>query len=126
MSYSWRERLRMRQKELIKKYNLKEEDLAWVEKYIEQLCSEADKRCKAIDPNKAVDQVIDDLDDEAFDKFTKGVIDEVKARHEKLRKLQKNMQKKKKKKSEIEEDEESDSQTDEVEVEQKEEEAIVA
>ena len=89
MSYSWRERLRLRQNKLIQKYNLEPNDLDWVEDHIEELCKQADSNCRMIDPNKAVDQVIDELDDEAFDKFSKGVIDEVKARIDRNRKLEK-------------------------------------
>lgn len=101
MSYNWRERLRLRLAVLIKKYNLQPNDLDWVEDHIEELCREADIKCKQIDPNKAVDQVIDELDDEAFDKFSKGVIDEVKARIEKNKELEK----KRKRRLKIEPDE---------------------
>lgn len=93
MSYNWRERLRLRQAKIIAKYNLEPNDLDWVEDHIEELCRVADLKCKAIDPNKAVDQVIDELDNEAFDKFTKGVIDEVKAWIDKNKKLEKKRKK---------------------------------
>ena len=81
--------MRIRLGKLIEKYNLEPNDLDWVEDHIEELCRVADIRCKAIDPNKAVDQVIDELDNEAFDKFSKGVIDEVKARIDKNKRLEK-------------------------------------
>jgi len=87
--------LRIRLGKLIEKYNLEPNDLDWVEDHIEELCRVADIRCKAIDPNKAVDQVIDELDNEAFDKFSKGVIDEVKARIDKNKRLEKKRKKKK-------------------------------
>ena len=93
MSYSFRERLRMRLNVLIKKYNLEPNDLDWVEDHIEELCKEADARCEILDREKAADQVIDELNDEAFDKFAKGVIDEIKARLDKFRKLQKKKRK---------------------------------
>lgn len=95
MSESYRERLRRRLDIIIKKYNLQPNDLDWVEDHIEELCREADIRCKRIDRIKAVDQVIDELDDEAFDKFAKGVLDEVKARLEKSQKFQTKKKKKK-------------------------------
>lgn len=93
MSESFRQRLRRRLKNIELKYNLSPKDLEWVEPYIEELCAESDRQCKKIDPFKAVDQVIDELDDEAFDKFAKGVLDDVKARIEKSKKLQKKKRK---------------------------------
>ncbi len=131
MSYSLRERLRRRIAEgktkLIEKYEgLTLEDLKWLtENYIEEICSEGDKRCNKIDPLKAVDQVIDDMDDEAFDKFVRGILAELKARLEKTKKLNKNLQKKKERKK-ISDDEETLDDEDQESDYQKEEEAIVA
>ena len=92
MSYSWRERLRekLKKKEIL----LDKDEIEHLEKYIEQYCSEADRQCRIIDPNKAVDLVVDEMTDEEFKKFTKKVIDEVKKRIEK-RKKQKAKKKKK-------------------------------
>ncbi|MGI0010595.1 MAG: hypothetical protein ACREAE_04260 [Nitrosopumilaceae archaeon] len=90
MSYSWRERLRMR----LEKLGISLDEHKWIETYIEQYCTEADRRCKEIDPNKAVDMIIDEMSDAEFDQFTKGVIDDVTKRLK---------AKKKKKKSESEE-----------------------
>ena len=39
--------------------------------------SEADRRCKEIDMNKTVDEVIDSMKNEDFDRFTRSVIDSV-------------------------------------------------
>jgi len=36
-----------------------------------------DSRCKEIDISKTVDQVIDSMKDEEFDRFTRSVIDSV-------------------------------------------------
>lgn len=93
MSYSWRDRLRIRLKQ--KKIELTTEELEHLEKFIEQYCFESDQRCKAIDPNKAVDLVIDEMSDEEFDKFTKALIKDVTAR---IKQSQKKKKKKKAKK----------------------------
>lgn len=107
MSYSARERLRMmlatKKKEYLERHTeLKLEDLKWLtENYIEEICRESDIRCKKISPDKAVDMVIDEMDDEAFDKFIKGCIEEVKIRIDKTKKLLIN---KKKKASDVSDD----------------------
>lgn len=73
MSYSWRERLRLRRQQL----NLTSEHYDWIEKYIEQYCAEADRHCRELNPNKAVDLIIDEMSNAEFDQFTKGIIDKV-------------------------------------------------
>ncbi len=93
MSMSARERLRVKLKtekrEFLERHTeLKIEDIKWLtENYIEEICRESDLRCEKIDPLKAVDQVIDEMDDEAFDKFIKGCMEDVKARIDKNKKL---------------------------------------
>src|SRR3990167_2961280 len=87
MSYSWRERLRMRLRQ--KKIELTLEELEHLEKFIEQYCFEADIQCKKLDPNKAVDLVVDEMSDEGFDRFTKAVIKQVTARIKKSKKKKK-------------------------------------
>jgi len=82
MSYSWRERLRLRLAHL----GINPEEHKWIEQYIEQYCAEADRQCKEIDPNKAVDLVVDEMSDAKFDQFTKGVIDRVTKRLKKKKK----------------------------------------
>ena len=94
MSYSAREKLRRKiateKREFLERHTeLKLEDIKWLtENYIEEICRESDIRCKKIDPEKAVDQVIDEMDHEAFDKFIKGCMEEVKARIDKNKKLE--------------------------------------
>jgi len=73
MSETWRERLARRRLEL----GLEGAEYDYIQKYIEFYCSEADRRCKKIDMSKTVDEVIDSMKDEKFDKFTKGVIDSI-------------------------------------------------
>lgn len=73
LSITWRERLRQRRAEL----GIDGTEYDYIQNYIEFYCSEADRRCKKIDMNKTVDQVIDSMKDEDFDKFTKSVIDSV-------------------------------------------------
>ena len=74
--------MRLRRQQL----NLISEHYDWIEKYIEQYCAEADMQCREIDPNKAVDLIIDEMNNAEFDQFTKGVIDKVTKRLKKKRK----------------------------------------
>lgn len=73
MSETWRERLRSRRKEI----GIEGPEYDYIQKYIEFYCSEADRRCKKINMKKTVDEVIDSMKDEKFDRFTKGVIDSI-------------------------------------------------
>ena len=70
MSESWRQRLSRRRVEI----GIEGEEYDYIQRYIESYCSEADRLCKKIDMKKTVDEVIDSMKDEKFDKFTKGVI----------------------------------------------------
>lgn len=102
MSYSARERLRNGKARLVKKYNFDIEELNWLtEHYIEEICRESDLQCQKIDPAKAVDQIIDEMDEEMFDKFIKGCIEDVKIRIDKSKNL---IKKRKKKISDISDD----------------------
>ena len=71
MSETWRQRLSRRRLEI----GIEGPEYDYIQKYIEFYCSEADRRCKEIDMNKTVDEVINSMKDEKFDRFTKGVID---------------------------------------------------
>ena len=71
MSETWRERLCRRRLEI----GIDGKEYDYVQRYIEFYCSEADRRCKEIDMNKTVDEVIDSMKDKKFDEFTRGVID---------------------------------------------------
>lgn len=73
MSESWRQRLSRRRLEI----GIEGSEYDYIQRYIEFYCSEADRRCKKIDMKKTVDEVIDSMKDEKFDKFTKGVIDSI-------------------------------------------------
>ena len=73
MSESWRQRLNRRRLEI----GIEGPEYDYIQRYIEFYCSEADHRCKKIDMTKTVDEVIDSMKDEKFDKFTKGVIDTI-------------------------------------------------
>ena len=73
MSETWRERLSRRRQEI----GIDGPEYDYIKSYIEVYCSEADRRCKEIDMNKTVDQGIDSMKDEEFDRFTKSVIDSV-------------------------------------------------
>lgn len=73
MSETWRERLSRRRLEI----GIDGPEYDYIQSYIEFYCSEADCRCKEIDMNKTVDEVIDSMRDEKFDRFTKAVIDSV-------------------------------------------------
>ena len=73
MSETWRGRLSRRRLEI----GIDGPEYDYIQSYIEFYCSEADRRCKEIDMSKTVDQVIDSMKDEKFDRFTKSVIDSV-------------------------------------------------
>ena len=73
MSETWRERLGRRRQEI----GIDGPEYDYIKSYIEFYSSEADRSCKEIDMNKTVDQVIDSMKDEEFDRFTKSVIDSV-------------------------------------------------
>ena len=70
MSVTWREKRSQRRQEI----GIEGPEYDYVQRYIESYYSEADHLCKKIDMNKTVDEVIDSMKDEKFDKFTKGVI----------------------------------------------------
>lgn len=70
MSESWRQRLSRRRKEI----GIQGEEYDYIQRYIEDYCSEADCLCKKIDMKKTVDEVIDSMKDKKFDDFTKSVI----------------------------------------------------
>ncbi len=73
MSETWRERLSRRRREI----GINGPEYDYIQSYIEFYCSEADRRCKEIDMNKTVDQVIDSMKNADFDRFTRAVIDSV-------------------------------------------------
>ncbi len=73
MSESWRDRLSRRRQEI----GIEGPEYDYILSYIEFYCSEADRRCKEIDMKKTVDEVIDSMKDEKFDRFTKSVIESV-------------------------------------------------
>jgi len=73
VSETWRERLSRRRQEI----GIDGSEYDYIKSYIEFYCSEADRRCKEIDMNKTVDQDIDSMKNEEFDRFTKSVIDSV-------------------------------------------------
>ena len=87
MSYSFRERLRIKLKQ--KQIKATEQEIQNIEKHIEEYCTEADKRCQIIDPNKAVDEVIDQMSDEKFCQFAQSILDEVLRRKAKQKKKKK-------------------------------------
>jgi len=73
MSETWRQRLSRRRLEI----GIEGPEYDYIQGYIEFYCSEADRRCKEIDMNKTVDEVIDSMKNEDFDRFTRSVIDSV-------------------------------------------------
>ena len=73
MSENWRQRLSRRRLEI----GLEGPEYDYIQSYIEFYCSEADRRCKEINMEKTVDQVIDSMKDKDFDRFTKSVIESV-------------------------------------------------
>ena len=73
MSETWKQRLSRRRVEI----GIEGVEYDYIQKYIEVYCSEADRRCKEIDMNKTVDEVINFMNDRKFDNFTKGVISQI-------------------------------------------------
>ncbi len=73
MSETWRERLSRRRLEI----GIEGPEYDYIQKYIEFYCSEADLRCKEINMEKTVDEVIDSMKNKDFDRFTKSVIESV-------------------------------------------------
>ena len=73
MSATWRERLSQRRLEI----GIEGPEYDYIQGYIAFYCFEADRRCKKIDMNKTVDQVIDSMKNKDFDKFTRSVVDSV-------------------------------------------------
>ena len=73
MSETWRGRLSRRRREI----GIDGLEYDYIQNYIEFYCSEADRRCKEIDMKKTVDEVIDSMKNEDFDRFTRSVIDSV-------------------------------------------------
>ena len=70
MSETWRERLSRRRLEI----GIDGPEYDYIQSYIEFYCSEADRKCKEIDMNKTVDEVINSMKNEDFDRFTRTVI----------------------------------------------------
>ncbi len=73
MSETWRQRLSRRRLEI----GIEGPEYDYIQNYIEYYCSEADRRCKEINMEKTVDEVIDSMKDKDFDRFTKSVIESV-------------------------------------------------
>ncbi len=73
MSETWRERLSRRRLEI----GIDGPEYDYIQSYIEFYCSEADRKCKEIDMNKTVDEVINSMKNEDFDRLTRAVIDSV-------------------------------------------------
>ena len=73
MSETWRQRLSRRRLEI----GIEGSEYDYIQNYIEYYCSEADRRCKEINMEKTVDEVIDSMKDKDFDRFTKSVIESV-------------------------------------------------
>ena len=73
MSESWRQRLSRRRAEI----GIEGPEYDYIQNYIAFYCNEADRRCKEIDMNKTVDEVIDSMKNKDFDRFTKSVISSV-------------------------------------------------
>ena len=73
MSESWRNRLARRRQEI----GIEGPEYDYILSYIQFYCSEADRKCKEIDMKKTVDEVINAMKDEKFDRFTKSVIESV-------------------------------------------------
>ncbi|KAG2471775.1 MAG: hypothetical protein NPMRTHETA2_2650002 [Nitrosopumilales archaeon] len=73
MSETWRERLSRRRLEI----GIDGPEYDYIQSYIGYYCSEADRKCKEIDMKKTVDEVIDSMKNEEFDRFTRSVIDSV-------------------------------------------------
>ena len=73
MSETWRERLSRRRLEI----GIDGPEYDYIQSYIGYYCSEADRKCKEIDMKKTVDEVINSMKNEDFDRFTRAVIDSV-------------------------------------------------
>ena len=73
MSETWRERLSIRRLEI----GIDGPEYDYIQSYIGYYCSEADRKCKEIDMKKTVDEVINSMKNEDFDRFTRAVIDSV-------------------------------------------------
>jgi len=73
MSETWRERLSIRRLEI----GIDGPEYDYIQSYIEFYCSEADRKCKEIDMKKTVDEVINSMKNEDFDRFTRTVINSV-------------------------------------------------
>ena len=73
MSETWRERLSRRRLEI----GINGPEYDYIQSYIGYYCSEADRKCKEIDMKKTVDEVINSMKNEDFDRFTRAVIDSV-------------------------------------------------
>ena len=73
MSETWRQSLSRRRLEI----GIEGPEYDYIQNYIEYYCSEADRRCKEINMEKTVDEVIDSMKDKDFDRFTKSVIESV-------------------------------------------------
>ncbi len=73
MSETWRERLSRRRLEI----GIDGPEYDYIQSYIGYYCSEADRKCKEIDMKKTVDEVINSMKNEDFDRFTRSVIDSV-------------------------------------------------
>ncbi len=73
MSETWRERLSRRRLEI----GIDGPEYDYIQSYIGYYCSEADRKCKEIDRKKTVDEVINSMKNEDFDRFTRSVIDSV-------------------------------------------------
>jgi len=73
MSETWRERLSRRRLEI----GIDGPEYDYIQSYIGYYCSEADRKCKEIDMKKTVDEVINSMKNEEFDRFTRSVIDSV-------------------------------------------------
>jgi hypothetical protein len=73
MSETWRQRLSRRREEI----GIDGPEYDYIQSYIEFYCSEADRRCKKMNMKKTVDEVIDSMKNDEFDRFTRSVIDSV-------------------------------------------------
>ena len=73
MSETWRERLSRRRLEI----GIDGPEYDYIQSYIGYYCSEADRKCQEIDMKKTVDEVINSMKNEDFDRFTRAVIDSV-------------------------------------------------
>lgn len=109
MSESWLQRLERRRIEI----GIDGPEYDYIKRYIEFYCSEADRKCKEINMNKTVDEVIESMTDAEFDQFTKAVID---LEHKRLGFDAQASKKKKKKSKETETEEYDDVELKEAEI----------